>query len=146
MKNIPETFYAKLKEANSAKSKAKKIEVLHKYSDANLKTILGYTFDPGVKWLLPEGNPPYKPLEAHSDQESKLAYEVKKLYLFVAGVTDAQKNLKQSRREQLFIQLLESVDPDDALLLLSMKDKTLPFKTITKTLVAEAFPNLAKKW
>jgi hypothetical protein len=43
------------------------------------------------------------------------------------------------RRESLFITLLESVDPKDAKLLLSVKNKKLPYKNITKDLIQEAF-------
>ena len=45
-----------------------------------------------------------------------------------------------------FVQLLESVDPDDAMLLVAMKDKTSPFRNLTKELVMEAFPVDTKGW
>ena len=51
-------------------------------------------------------------------------------------------NLKPLRREFLFIQLLESIDSEDAKLLLSVKDKKLPFKGITEKIVRQAFPDL----
>jgi hypothetical protein len=54
--------------------------------------------------------------------------------------------LKQHRREQLFIELLESVDPGDAKVLIGMKDGKLPYRGMTRKLVADAFPNLAKNW
>jgi len=96
--------------------------------------------------LLPEGNPPYKEVGPDVDAQGRLVQELRKLYLFIEGDTDTQKNLKQVRREQLFIEMLESVDPGDAKVLLGMKDGKLPFKSITKKLVAEAFPNLSKNW
>jgi hypothetical protein len=46
----------------------------------------------------------------------------------------------------MFIEMLESVDFNDAKLLLALKEKKMPFKSITKKLVMEAFPNDTKGW
>jgi hypothetical protein len=140
------TFYQIFEEVDKQKTKKEKIAKLREYSCAPLKLVLGATFDPRVKWLLPEGEPPYKPLGSNSDQEGGLLNELRKLYLFTEGNTDTQRNLKPRRREELFIAMLESIDPGDAKVLIAMKDKQLPFKSITKKLVAEAFPNLSKDW
>jgi hypothetical protein len=143
---MQKTFYEIFKEVHNAKKKKEKIAVLHHYSSAALKTILGYTYDPRVKWMLPEGVPPYKPLPEEADQESALASELRKIYLFVDGDTDAQRNLKPHRREMLFVAMLESIDPRDAKVLIGMKNRKLPFNGLTRKLVEQAFPNLAKDW
>lgn len=122
-------------------TKAKQIEFLKKYSSKELKIVLGYGMDPGVKWLLPETDPPYKPLEQSTDQEGRFYQEVDKLEYFIA--TPEGLNVKQIRREVLFIQILESIDPRDALLLLRMKNRKLKIK---KDAVKEAFPNLTANW
>ena len=140
------TFYEIFKEVHNAKKKAEKIAVLHHYSSASLKTILGYTYDPRIKWLLPEGIPPYTPLPDAADQEAGLAAELRRIYLFVEGNSETQRNLKQTRREQIFIDMLESVDPRDAKVLIGMKEGKQPFNGLTRKLVAEAFPNIAKDW
>jgi hypothetical protein len=46
------------------------------------------------------------------------------------------------RRETLFIELLENINPLEAKILLAVKDKKLPFKGLTAKLVEEAFPGL----
>jgi len=143
---MQKNFHQIFKEVEDAKTKKEKIETLKKYRSASLKLILGATYDPRVKWLLPEGEPPYKPLPADSDGELDLAGELRKLYLFTEGNSDAQRNLKQHRREELFIQMLESLDPGEAKLLIGMKDRKLPYKGVTRKLVAEAFPNLTRDW
>lgn len=143
---MKKTFHEIFSEVGKATKKADKIAILHKNSSAQLKQILGMTYDPRVKWLLPEGEPPYKPMDKASDQESGLFAEVRKLYLFVEGDSPTQKNLKPLRREQLYVNMLESIDPDDAKVLLAMKEGKLPYKGLTRTLVAEAFPNMAKDW
>ena len=143
---MTKTFYEIFKEVHNAKKKADKIAVLHHYSSGGMKTILGYTYNPNVKWLLPEGTPPYTPLPKGADQESALASELRKVYLFVEGDTEVQQNLKPNRRETLFIAMLESIDPRDAKVLIGMKERKLPFNGLTRKLVDEAFPNLTKDW
>lgn len=140
------TFHEIFKQVDEAPIKKDKIEILHKYSSAGLKTILGYTYNPNIKWLLPDTDPPYKELPENADQESRLISELRKLYLFIEGDTPTQRNLKQAKREELFISMLEVVDPADAKVLLAMKTSKLPYKGLTRNLVAEAFPNLAKNW
>lgn len=143
---MTESWYEILEGISKLKTRKEKITALQSKSGPTLKTILGHTFDPRVKWLLPEGDPPYNPVKDAADIEGQFSAELRRLYLFIEGPTEVQRNLKQLRREQLFIELLESVDPKDAKLLLAMKDRKLPFKGLTKKLVAEAFPNLAKNW
>jgi len=140
------TFDSIFKSVEKASTKKEKIAVLHANSSSTLKAILGYTYDPNVKWKLPEGTPPHKPLSENADAEITLQYATKQFYLFVEGPTDAQRNLTQMRREQLYIQLLESVNPNEVKILLGMKERQLPYKGVTRKLVAEAFPNLARNW
>lgn len=103
-----------------------------------IRKLLYYAFDPRVKFLLPEGAPPFKPCD-FLDQEGRFYTEVRKLYLFIEG---GNPNLTKFKREVLFVQLLESIGKEDAELLIAIKDKTLPYKTITKKVVSEAFPGL----
>jgi hypothetical protein len=139
-------FHHIFKEVEDAKTKKDKMVVLHKHSSPSLKLILGATYDPRVEWLLPEGTPPYTPLPKNSDGELDLAGELRKLYLFTKGNTDAQRNLKPERREFIFIQMLESLDPKEAEILIGMKDRKLPYKGITRKLVCDTFQNLTKDW
>lgn len=143
---IKKTFHEIFTEVANASKKADKIRVLHENSSKELKAVLGYTYDPNVEWLIPESDPPYKPLEKSLDQEYGLAQESRKFYLFVRGITPAQRNLTQAKRESIYIDMLESIDPDDAKVLLAMKTGKLPYKGLTRKLVAEAFPSIAKHW
>lgn len=101
--------------------------------------ILHATFHPEVKFLLPEGAPPFKKLDKGVDAQGSLYREAKKLYLFIEGLAP---ELHQLRRQTLFVQFLEALDPDDADLLLAVKDKTMPYKGITYELVTKTFPGL----
>lgn len=139
------SLYELFKEVEALETRKEKIAKLQEIGQPAWY-VLAYTFSPTAKWLLPEGTPPYKPLAEGSDVEGQFYAELKKLYLYIEGPSDAQKNLKPIRREQLFVNLLESIDPNDAKLLIGMKDGKLPFKGITKKLTMEAFPEGTKDW
>jgi len=118
-----------------------RVEELKKHAgNQALLKILDYTFNKNYKFLLPEGTPPYKPNE-YVDQTSNLYQEVRRIYLFLEG---GNPNLRQHKREALFIQLLETVDKDDAKILIAMKDHKSPLPNITDKLVKTAFPDLIK--
>lgn len=127
------------------KTKPKRIEELAKYKDDfPIKVILDLVYNPKIEFLLPETNPPYKPTHKESDSQNVLKHDVRKLVYVIN--TPEGKNLRQLKRETLFIEMLESVDPDDALLLLSVKNKKLPYKGITADVVKKAFPGIDNNW
>ena len=127
-----------LEMVSKEKNRAKKIELLHQHQSVPLKQVLQYCFDPNIKWLLPEGDVPYKP-SALTDQESMFYVEARRLYLFVEGGND---DLTDLRRQTLFIELLETLDPADAKLLVKIKDKKMPYPGITYKLIKEAFTEI----
>lgn len=127
-----------LKKASEMKTDEERIAFLRQHNTVPLRTILQYAYDPNIKWLLPEGDVPYKPNE-DIDQEGMLYVEARRLYLFIEG---GNASLRQSRREMIFIQLLEALDKHDADLIVNAKDKKIPYKNITPALVRKAFPGL----
>lgn len=127
-----------LQNASEFDKKQDRINYLYANDSPALRAILKYAYDEKVKFLLPEGDPPYKPNEL-PDQEGILYSELRRLYLFIEG---GNPNLKPVRREYLFVQLLETVNKDDAKLLLAVKDKKIPYKGITKKFVEELYPGL----
>lgn len=114
-----------------------KVDALRANDSYVLRVVLQGAFDPSVKWLLPEGNPPYTPNDL-VDLEGILVNEARKILYFVEGFHD----LPQQKREFMFIELLEKVDPKDAILLCAIKNKELPFKGLTIQHVKEAFPGM----
>lgn len=127
-----------LEKASQQKTKKDKIDFLRKNDSAALRSILKHALDPSIKFLLPDTDPPYKPLP-HKEAYGMLYSQARKMYLFVEG---GNPNLSQFKREMLFIEVLESLDPEDAKLLLAVKNKTIPYKGITRNLIKEAFENL----
>lgn len=102
--------------------------------DASLTLLFGYAFDPSQKFILPEGDAPYKPDSAPIGMTpANLRMELKKLYVF------CRTDLKAVRRESLYIQLLESIHPSEAEILVAIKDQDLPrlYPNITHQLVYE---------
>ena len=118
-------------------NKEEKIKCLRQ-NESVLRDIFFFTYHPGIEWLLPEGTPPYN--ENKFDNTERVLYaEKRKFYLFVKGGND---NLNQLKREKIFIDILEEVHPDDAKLLLAMKEGKLPYKGLTKKLAEEAYPGI----
>ena len=127
-----------LDKVSKLKKESDKIEMLKMSQCPALLTVLQGAFDSRIKWLLPEGVPPYRPNPA-PETHNVLHSEMRKMYLFVEG---GNPNLKQIKREALFIEMLESVHHEDAKVLLNIKEKKTPAKGLTKEMVNKAFPGL----
>lgn len=118
-----------------------KIKCLQANDNTAIRAILQLAYDPGIKWALPEGDPPYRPCE-FPHQENNLYAEIRRLYLFLAPECGGNANLKPLRRESLFIEMLQELDPHDAKMMLAIKDKKSPFPGLTAKTVLKAFPGL----
>lgn len=95
-----------------------------------VKTLLEYSFDPNMKMALPEGEPPFKKDNAPLGMSQANFYQqVKKLYIF------RRTDISNLRREQLFVQMLESLHPTEAEVCIAIKDQTLHKK----------YPNISRK-
>jgi hypothetical protein len=101
-----------------------------------LMKILELAYHPGVVWNLPEGNPPYKPCQ-FLDQQVMLYNTFRKMYLWIG---EGNPNLSKAKREALFINFLEALDPADAKLILAVKEGRLPYENIDENLVRSVFP------
>lgn len=100
-----------------------------------VKTVFNFAFRPQGKMLLPDGDPPYKEDAAPMGMNpANFAMECQKFYVF------CKPDLKQLRREQLFLQLLENLHPKEAKLVLAIKDQNLTklYKNITHKVVHDA--------
>lgn len=130
--------YKFLEAVSKLKTNQEKIDALKSGDCYALRVVLQAAFDPNIKFALPEGTPPYKP-NVLVDQYHVLIREARKIVYFIDG---AYPGLNRNKREMMFIEMLENVDKDDALLLCSIKDKKLPFKGIKSEHVLEALPGL----
>ena len=129
-----------LQKVSNAKTKAQKVKLLEGFNTPALRAILIANFDESVISMLPDGEVPYKKNEAPEGTEhTLLAQEYRKLYLFFKGGA----SVSQTRRETLFIQLLEGLHKGEAEVLCLMKDKMIGKRwKITRACVEEAFPSI----
>ena len=153
--------------ASSQKSKAKKVEALRRYEHPSVKMIFIWNFDSSVISLLPPGEVPYGETNAQttfagtlSDNlikeagggesatgqdldgrgKTSLRREYQNLYHYVKGGNDT---LRPTRREMMFINLLEGLHPREAEILILTKDHKLTDKyKITLDVVKEAYPDI----
>lgn len=106
---------------------------LDKFKDrfAALKIIFEYAYLPEKKFILPDGDPPYKEtVEPLGMTPTNLYTELRRFYVF------CRPDLKQLQREQMFVGLLEGIHPDEAKMMLAVKDQKL----------SKLYPKLTKKW
>ena len=123
-----------------AKSITERKKILLEHGSNPLKELLKYAFHPDIKFLLPEGAPPYKTVGSPDEYNPTYLYpNIRKLYLFVEG---GNEGLTTLRREQLFIQLLEELHPKEAEVVIQVKDKKLKYRGLTYKLVKDPFPDL----
>lgn len=109
--------------------------------DFAFKTILKCAFDSEYKFILPAGDPPFKPApQPMGMTQAALRNEVKRLYIF----TKFGGNVTRMRREQLYVQLLENIHPAEAKIINSMKDQKLDalYPKITAEFVKKNFPDV----
>ena len=127
--------------AEIKKAKDKKAYLI-KNESRQLKTFLKGAFDKSLEFNLPKGTPPYTP---NKDSKAGFGAVSAEFRFFAKGY--GGDRLSPVEREGKFIKVLETVSPEEAELILLMKDKKLTgkYKGVTKKLVSEAFPNLIVK-
>ena len=120
---------------------AKKVEVLKEYRNDALTAILIWNFDDTVVSMLPDGEVPFNKNEVPvGTDHTSLRKEWRNLYHFVKGGND---KLSKTRRETMFIQMLEGLHPEEAEIICLVKDKQLGTKfKLTKEQVSKAFPDI----
>ena len=143
-----------LQRVSNAKTKAKKIEILKEYKTPALTKVLLCNFSKSISFVFPSGETPYRPLDRPKGIEHQmLITEHRMLEKFIKktinGVTwygcsnRTAPSIQQLKKENLWIQILESLHPEEAQVLDLIKDKKLTDRyKITKQNVIEAFPEL----
>ena len=132
-------FSEVLDKVHKAKTKDQKVKILREHNTPALRSVLKSSFDPNIKWVLPEGEVPYRKNDAPIGTEhTTLATESSKLWHFIKG-GDGQT--PQWKKEQMFVQMLEGLHETAAELLINAKDKKLHqvYKGLSTNVVMEAF-------
>ena len=139
MKNLYEVF----DDFEKAKSKKDRMGVIQQNLSQTLVKVLELTFHPQILWKVKELPDNYK---IPTDMLPGLTYDslnaqLRRLYMFREGDPTAE-SLTPRRREELLIQLLESIEPREAEVILGIFQKDLGVKGLDYKFVKEAFPNL----
>ena len=132
-----------LEKAGELKTKKEKISYLRANNSQPLRNILKGSFDKSVEFNLPKGEPPYRKDDAPKGYEPSNLHKISRRFKYFdkGGIGDG---MSSSRREKMFIDCLESLHPDEAQLLIDMKDKKLggKYNGITPKLISEIWPTL----
>ena len=152
---------------DAQKTNAKKVEVLKNYEHDSIKTVFVWNYDSSVISLLPPGPVPYGETNAQTTfagtlseniakeaagvesatgqdldgrNKTSIRHEYKNFYHFVQG---GNPSLTTTRREMIFINMLQGLHPKEAEVLCLVKDKDLGSKyNISFDNVKQAYPNM----
>ena len=157
--------------ASKQRSDVKKVEVLKNYEHDCVKMVLIWNFDKSIISLLPEGEVPYGETNAQTTfagslseniareaaggesatgqdldgrNKTSIRHEYNNFYHFVKG---GNNSLTTTRREMIFINMLQGLHPKEAEILVLIKDKDLETKYgISIDNVKQAYPQMTWGW
>jgi len=132
------------------KGKQSKVDILKQFVDRNdVKYALKAAFDVRVVFTLPDGLPdgfvigdPDTPEGAMDMAPERFIRVFKRMQYWVEG---GRAQAKQSKKEEIFLNTLRSLEKSEAEFLLAIKNKTMPFKSVTKEICELAGFDLSPK-
>lgn len=139
------TIHEVLKKVAAKNAKADKVEILKEHNCLALRDILKGSYDDEIQFILPEGEPPYEPAPAKNPPSS--LHKMSKYFRYFA-VGGPGERMNKGKVEQMFIRVLEAIHPDDAKLVIAMKDKKVGpdmYRGLSRNVIEEAFPTLLSK-
>lgn len=136
-------LYEIFDEFENAKSKKEKMAVIGSNLSQTLVDVLRLTYHPDYKWKVKELPENYK---VPTDMLPGITYDslnaqLRRLYMFLEGNQTAE-TLTDKRRNELLVQMLESIEPREAEVILGIFQKDLGVKGLDYKFVKEAFPDL----
>lgn len=132
------------------KGKQSKVDILKQFTDRNdVKYALKAAFDPRVVFTLPDGLPDGfvvgdqdTPEGAMDMAPERFIRVFKRMQYWVEG---GSAQASQSKREEIYLNTLRSLEKSEAEFLVAIKDKTMPFKSVTKEICELAGFDLSPK-
>ena len=132
------------------KGKQSKVDILKQFTGRNdVKYALKAAFDPRVVFTLPEGLPdgfvigdPDTPEGAMDMAPERFIRVFKRMQYWVEG---GSAQASQSKREEIYLNTLRSLEKSEAEFLVAIKEKTMPFKSVTKEICELAGFDLTPK-
>ena len=131
-----------LSEASKLKARKDKIEFLSRYRHRkDMELIIKVAYHPAIVWLVPPGPLPegvqFSDVPAPDLADDRLNRAWRQFEYLCKGGPD----MKQSKREDIYFNILRSVHRSEAELLMSIVDKKIPYKGLTRSLMLETFPD-----
>jgi hypothetical protein len=137
-KNIYEVF----DEFELAQTDQERILVIQNNLSATLTNVLKMTFHPDIQWLVSEFPEDYKtPDTLPGVSPCNLSTEIRRLYLFRRGNPTAE-SLKPRKQNELLIQILESLEPREAEVIVGIFKKNQNVEGLTYEFVKGCFPDM----
>ena len=132
------------------KGKQSKVDILKTFNERNdVKYAFKAAFDPRVVFTLPEGLPdgfvvgdPDTPDGAMDMAPERFIRVFKRMQYWVEG---GSAQASQAKREEIYLNTLRSLEKSEAEFLIAIKDKTMPFKSVTKEICELAGFDLSPK-
>jgi hypothetical protein len=136
-------LYEVFDEFEMSKNKKERMDVIGRNLSQLLVDVLKLTFHPNFEWKVKHLPEDYKvPTDVLPGiTHDTLNRQIRKLYMFQVGNPTAEK-LTEQRRKELLVQLLESLEPREAEIILGIFQKDLGVKGLDYKFVKEAFPNM----
>lgn len=136
-------LYEVFDEFEMSKNKKERMDVIGRNLSQLLVDVLKLTFHPAFEWKVKNLPEDYRvPTDVLPGiTHDTLNRQIRKLYMFRVGDPTAEK-LTEQRRKELLVQLLESLEPREAEIILGIFQKDLGVKGLDYKFVKEAFPNM----
>lgn len=134
--------YEILNEFKNVKTKAERLDVLHKNDSYALRQVLLGVFHPSIKFTV-DKVPDFKRVPMPPGMSySHMTEALSRVYLFMEANPRVPTGLTAKRRDEILIQILESLEEPEADIYIGLLKKDLKVPYLTEALVNEAFPGL----
>jgi hypothetical protein len=139
MKNI----YEVLDEFELAESKKDRMDVIERNLSKTLVQVFELAYHPNYEWLITEMPDNYQIPNnmLPGITSAQLSNQIRKMYMFQKGDQMAEK-LTPEKRNELLLQILESLEPREAEVIIGIFQKDLGVKGLNYKFIKEAFPQL----
>ena len=136
-------LYEVFDEFELCNNKKERMDVISHNLSQLLVDVLKLTFHPQFQWKIKDIPENYKiPTDILPGiTHDTLNRQLRRLYMFQVGNPTAEK-LTESRRKELLIQMLESLEPREAEIIVGIFNKDLGVKGLDYKFVKEAFPQM----
>jgi len=132
-----------LDEFELATNKKERMLVIEKNLSKTLVQVFELAYHPQIEWLMHEMPNNYKiPTDTLPGiSTAQLSNQLRKMYMFRKGDQMAEK-LTPQKRNELLLQILESLEPREAEVIIGIFQKDLGVKGLDYKFIKEAFPEL----